>query len=159
MIWLLAQLAPAAHDPIQVSGGDRPLVYGALAGAIVALATVITILWRRGERRNDRQIKGAEEALAREVARTEALAARAATERGEFVKALESQREAFAQLLGTQRELDRSQLDRQRQEFEATLRHMVERQAASDVARDGKIAELLTQLGRVVESVAPRRRT
>ena len=50
---------PASHE---VMAADRPVVYYLLTGAILTLAGVIAVLWRRGERSRDRALKAAEEA-------------------------------------------------------------------------------------------------
>jgi hypothetical protein len=143
-------------QPITIRGGDGPLVYGALTGAILVLAGVIALLWRRGERHRDRSLKAAEEAREREVTRTNNLADRIATERVEFGKALEAARVLFAQTLESQRESFIAVIDRERSEFTDTLRAVVERQAQADVTRDAKLTELVMQMGKVVEAAQHR---
>lgn len=152
----LAQGEPPAPQTIRVSDGDGPIVYGALTGAILVLATVIAVLWRRGEKHRDESIKSAEAAREREVQRTEQVLARLADERGKFAEAIESQRKSFAEAIESQREDFIAALDAQRLSFEATIKAVVERQAISDEKRDAKISSVLEKTASVVESAQNR---
>lgn len=144
------------QQPIQIRGGDGPLVYGALTGAILVLAGVIVALWRRGEKRAEVELNEAKEARQREVTRTDLLADRLATERGKFAEALEAQREAFAQELEEQREAFVALIDRERHVFADTLRGVVERQAQADQTRDTKLTDLVAQMAKVIEAAQHR---
>jgi hypothetical protein len=133
---------PASHE---VMAADRPIVYYLLTGAILTLAGVIAVLWRRGERSRDRALKAAEEAREREVQRTQ-----------DVLKGISDAQAKFAASLETQRELYVGLLDRQRADFDAALRATVERQAQADMARDSKMAEVITALGRLIEAAQSR---
>lgn len=123
---------------IQVRGGDGPLVYGALTGAIIVLASVIAILWRRGERRSDRQLKSSEEArereVSREVTRTKELADAQAARAKEFSDILERQREEFAKI----------------------IHDTVTRQAEADRTRDAITSDLIQKLSSVLAALERR---
>jgi hypothetical protein len=135
------QPVPSQH----IVDNNSMAVTGMLIGAIIALAGAIAVLWRRSERRAERQLKVAEEtrerdakaaaeALAREVARTNELARELAATRREFTLVLEKQREDFGKM----------------------LHDTVTRQAEADRTRDATMADLVQRLSVVLDAAQRR---
>lgn len=119
---------------VRVVEHDSLTVYGALIGAIIALAGAIAVLWRRSERRAERQLKAAEDAREREVDRAK-----------EYAAAVADQIKACSTVL-----------EKQREDFTKVLHDTIVRQAEADVTRDAALRELTARVVVVLDATQRR---
>lgn len=146
-------MQPGVVQPPQVINREQAdYITGALVAVILALASVIAVLWKRSERRYRDELKTAAERES--IARTEGEAAREReVARAEhYAEQIAADRAASREAIDAVLEAHRQEMQAVRTDHAALIRELWDRKLAEDKTRDAKSEELIKSTLTVIDS-------